>query len=191
MLGGTDVSGQMTLPTPVQALWDKLQAVRQEVLREVEGLSQAQADWCPRQADWSVGEILHHLTLAEINTGKLTTKLTREAAQAGTLGPFPADLNAFEPLPPAPPGPAEAPPVVKPEKGRPIGQVLADMEATRERSRQSIEKLGTCDPRALTWQHFALGGLNLAQWWMLQARHDRDHLEQLRAVKASPGFPKA
>jgi hypothetical protein len=37
---------------------------------------------------------------------------------------------------------------------------------------------------------FALGELNLAQWWMLQARHDRDHLQQLRAIKASPGFPK-
>ncbi len=180
----------MAWPTPVEALWDELLAVRQEILKEAEGLSQTQADWCPSERDWSIGEILHHLTLAEINTGKLTTKLTREAAQAGKLAPFPADLKAFTLLPPSPPGPAEAPPVVRPEKGHAIGQLLTDMKATRERSWQSIEKLGTSDPRPLTWTHFRLGELNLAQWWLLQAQHDRDHLQQLRAVKASSGFPQ-
>jgi len=181
----------MAFPAPVQALWNDLQAVREELLKEVEGLSQAQADWRPSERDWSVGEILHHLTLAEINTGKLTTKLTREAVQAGKLLPFSSELQAFEPLPASPPGPAEAPPFVRPEKGQPVGQLLANMKATRERSRESIEKLGTWDPRALTWEHFRLGALNLAQWWMLQAQHDRDHLQQLRAVKATPGFSKA
>lgn len=180
----------MVLPAPVQTLWNDLQAVRQEILKEAEDLSQRQADWRPSERDWSIGEILHHLTLAEINTGKLTTKLTREAGQAGKLAPFPTDLRAFELLPPSPPGPAEAPPVVRPEKGHPIGQLLADMKATRERSWQSIEKLGACDPCPLTWPHFRLGELNLAQWWMLQAQHDRDHLQQLRGVKAAPGFPK-
>ncbi|MBI2153937.1 MAG: DinB family protein [Candidatus Rokubacteria bacterium] len=181
----------MALPPTVAALWSELEAVREKVLKEVEGLSQAQADWRPSDTDWSVGEILHHLTLAEINTGKLTSKLIKEVTAAGKLAPFPPDLKAFAPLPPSPPGPAEAPPVVRPEKGHPIGQLLADMKATRERSRQSIERLASVDSRPLTWKHFALGELNLAQWWMLQARHDADHLQQLRAVKASRGFPGA
>ena len=185
------MGAQMSLPASVQALWEELQAVREQILKEAEGLSQAQADWRQSERDWSVGEILHHLTLAEINTGKLTTKLTREAAQAEKLAPFPPDLKAFEPLPASPPGPADAPPVVRPEKGHPIAELLADIKATRERTRQSIEKLGSWDPRPLTWTHFRLGDLNLAQWWMLQAHHDRDHLHQLRAVRAAPGFPKA
>lgn len=181
----------MSLPAPIQALWDELQAVRQEILKEAERLSQPQADWRPSERDWSAGEILHHLTLAEINTGKLTTKLTREAPEAGKGTLFPDDLKGFDPLPPPPPGPAEAPSVVRPEKGHPIGQLLSDLKATRERSRQSIDRLGSSDPRLLTWPHPTRGDLNLAQWWMLQARHDRDHLEQLRAVKAAPGFPQA
>lgn len=180
----------MALPPVLETLWNQLQAARQEVLKEADGLSQAQADWRASDKDWSVGEILHHLTLAEVNTGKLTTKLIKEADAAGKLAPYPSELKAFTPLPPPAPGPMEAPPVVRPEKGHPIGQLLADMKAARERSRQSIERLGSVDPRPLTWKHFALGELNLAQWWMLQALHDRDHLQQLRAVKASPGFPR-
>ena len=157
----------MALPPAVETLWNELQAVRQKLLKEAEGLSQAQADWRPGDEDWSVGEILHHLTLAEINTGKLTTKLIKEADAAGQVAPYPPDLTAFVPLPQMPPGPMQAPPVVRPEKGRAIGQLLADMRGTRERSRQSIERLGAVDPRPFIWRHFALGDLNLAQWWML------------------------
>ncbi|MFZ1057939.1 MAG: DinB family protein [Candidatus Rokuibacteriota bacterium] len=181
----------MALPPAVEALWNELQAMREKVLKETKGLSQAQADWRPSDTDWSVGEILHHLTLAEINTGKLTSKLIKEAEAAGRLAPYPSDLKVFAPLPPPAPGPMEAPPVVRPEKGHPIAQLLADIKSARERSRQSIERLASVDARALIWKHFALGELNLAQWWMLQARHDGDHLQQIRAVKASRGFPGA
>jgi hypothetical protein len=178
----------VTLPAPIGAIWMELEASRAEVLREVEGLSQRQADWRPAPHDWSIGEIVHHLTLAEVATGKLTSKLLKETPSAA---PFPPDLTAFAPLPPWPPGPAEAPPVVRPEAGHPLDRLIAEMRAARERSRQTVERFAAIDPRPLVWRHFALGDLNLAQWWMLQARHDADHLQQLRRVKASPGFPNA
>jgi hypothetical protein len=179
----------MPLPAPIEAVWRELEAVRAEVLREVEGLTQRQSEWRAAPDDWSVGEIVHHLTIAEVSTGKLTSKLLREAGDA--LRPFPADLAAVAPLPPSPPGPAEAPPVVRPEQGPDIGQLVRDMRAARQRSRQSIERLAGVDPRPLTWRHFRLGDLDLAQWWVLQARHDADHLQQLRRVKASPEFPRS
>jgi DinB family protein len=181
----------MSLPKPVETLWNELQAVRVEVLSETEGLTQRQADWKPSAKDWSIGEIIDHLTIAEIATGKLTTKLTKEAAAAGTLAPWPADLRALAPLPPDPPGPADAPQVVQPGHGKAIGELITTMRATRERSRQSVEKLATVDPRKLRFKHFRLGDLDLAQWWQLQARHDGIHLAQVRDVRRAPGFPKA
>ena len=69
----------MALPAPVEALWNELQSVRTQLLKETEGLSQAQADWRPSEQDWSIGEILHHLVLAEVGTGKLTSKLFKDA----------------------------------------------------------------------------------------------------------------
>jgi len=178
----------MPLPQPVERLWDELERARAGVLREAEGLSQRQADWKPSESEWSVGEILDHLTLAEINTGKLTSKLLKEAP-AGAV--FPANLTEFAPVPGGPLGPADAPPVVWPAAGKSIGELIATMKATRERSRQSIERLAQCDPRQLTFKHFRLGEMNLGQWWRLQASHDLSHLEQLREVKAAPGFPRA
>ena len=180
----------MTWPAPVEQLWRDLETARADVLREVDGLTQAQADWKPGERDWSVGEIVHHLTITEVAFGKLTTKLTREAEAAGTLKPFPADLREFRALVSDSAEGAEAPPVVWPEQGKPIAELVAAMKATRERSRQSIEKLAGIDPRPLVFKHFHLGDLDLSQWWQLQAHHDGMHLRQIRDVKARPGFPK-
>ena len=80
--------------------------------------------------------------------------------------------------------------MVRPEHGRPIEALIEEMKAIRVRSRESMEKLASIDPRPLTFRHFAFGSLDLAQWWMLQARHDRIHLDQIRGVKASPRFPE-
>jgi hypothetical protein len=179
----------MALPAPVEALWNELQTVRAQLLEETAGLSQAQADWRPSEQDWSIGEILHHLFLAEVGTGKLTSKLLKDAPQP--LAPFPADLKAFAPLPAPPPGPAKAPEVVYPERGHPLEQLLGDLKAARERSRQSVERLAAVDPRGLKWRHFTLGEMDLAQYWGLHVRHEADHLRQLRAVKAAAGFPRA
>jgi DinB family protein len=180
----------MTLPPLVERLWHELESVRAEVLREVELLTQRQGDWKPSDHDWSIGEIVDHLTIAENATGKLTTKLVREAEAAGKLAPFPSDLAAFAPLPSWPPGPAEAPPVVQPQHGKSFSDLVGAMKATRGRSRSSIERLGSVDPRSLTFKHFRLGELDLAQWWTLQAHHDGAHLAQIREVKATPGFPR-
>lgn len=178
----------MVLPPPLEAVWTDLESVRAEVLAEVDGLSQAQAEWRSEPTDWSIGEIIHHLTLAEVATGKLTSKLLKEVGP--TPVPFPADLTGFAPLPPWPAGPREAPPMVRPEAGHAIGQLVADMKAARLRSRQSLERLAGVDPRPLRFRHFRLGELDLGQWWMLQAAHDGDHLDQLRRIRAAPGFPR-
>ena len=179
----------MPLPAPVEALWNDLQSVRAQVLKEVERMSQVQADWRPSDTDWSAGEIIHHLTLAEVGTGKVTSKVLKDAGE--TVKPFPADLKGFTPIATPSGGRAEAPQGVWPERGKPFALLVGEMTAARERSRQTIERLAAVDPRPLTFSHPRLGSLDLAQWWMLQGWHDGVHLEQLRAVKAAPGFPKA
>lgn len=179
----------MAWPAPLEALWNDMESVRAELLNETEGLSQAQSVWRPREEDWSVGEILHHLTLAEVGNGKLTSKLLKEAPQP--LPPFPPDLTAFAPLPPPPSTPARAPEVVYPERGHALPQLVAELRTIRTRTRQAMERLAAVDPRELRWRHMAFGEMDLSQWWQLHVRHEADHLQQLRAVKAASGFPGA
>ena len=78
---------------------------------------------------------------------------------------------------------------MRPQAGQSLPALVTEMTAARERSRQTLERLATVDPRPLRFPHFVLGELHLGQFWMLQARHDADHLQQLRGVKSAPGFP--
>ncbi len=177
----------MTLPAALDALARDLDAVRAEVHREADGLSQAQADWRPTSDDWSVGEILHHLTLAEINTGKLTSKLLKETGSP--VAPYPPDLRVC-PAAAWPPGPREAPPVVRPEKVHPSSS--SSTRCARPRSEPPVARpAGGRRPAHVHVAPLHLGEMDLGQWWMLQAHHDRDHLEQIRRIKKTPGFPRA
>ena len=182
----------MTLPTAIERLWTELQRVRTDVLREVEGLSQRQADWKPAENDWSVGEIVDHLTIAETATSKLTTKLLKEIQAGSAAAVFPHDMAELNPAPlrEGDEG-GEAPPVVRPSHGKPMGELVEAMKATRARSRESVERLAGCDPRQLKFKHFRFGDLDLGQWWRLTAAHDSMHLRQIRQVKGAPGFPRA
>jgi hypothetical protein len=180
-----------TLPNAVDRLWNELERARTDVLCEVEGLSQAQADWKAGEKDWSVGEIVDHLTIAEIATGKLTSKLLKEVQAGSAAAVFPHDLTEFAAPPPREGGGGEAPALVWPGHGKPIGELVSAMKAARARSRQSIERLAGCDPRRLTFKHFRFGDMDLGQWWRLTAAHDGMHLLQIREVKRAPGFPRS
>jgi len=180
---------RMSWPKPVQTLWGELEDTRDALLREIEGLSQHQSDWRPAPSEWSIGEVIDHLTVAEVATGKLTTKLTKEAAAGGAPAVFPHDVVEFAALPVPASVAANAPESVWPAHGKPLAELLATLKATRERSRQSFDRLAACDPRALRFKHFRLGELDLAQWWRLAADHDRVHVGQVRDIKRAPGFP--
>ena len=181
----------MALPGAIERLWSELERVRADVLREVDGLSQRQADWKPGAGDWSVGEIVDHLTIAETATSKLTSKLLKEVQAGSAAAVFPHDLTEFGAAPLRDSDRLEAPPYVRPSHGRPIGELVDAMKATRTRSRESVERLAGCDPRRLTFKHVHLGDLDLGQWWRLTAAHDGMHLRQIREVKGAPGFPRA
>jgi hypothetical protein len=179
----------MSWPKPVDALWRELEEARAEVVREIDGISQAQSEWRPSPRDWSIGEVIDHLAIAEVATGKLTTKLTKEAAAVGAPAVFPHDITAFAALPKPASAGLDAPEAVRPTAGKPFDELLATLRATRERSRQSFDRLAACDPRTLRFKHFHFGEMDLAQWWRLTGEHDRMHLAQLRDIKRAPGFP--
>lgn len=185
----------MDLAPELEAFWKELETERAEVLSEVEGLSQAQFDWRPAASEWSIGEVIHHLTLAEIATGKLTTTLLREAEARGVLTPRPEGRTFFDPLPPPPTlrptGEAETPAHIWPAYGHSKGDLLAGITAARERSRRNFERVAVIDPRPLVRKHAWVGDLHLGQYWAIVPLHDRKHVQQIRDVKAARGFPKA
>jgi DinB family protein len=160
-------------------------ADRQRVLNRVQDITQAQADYKPTPEAWSVGEILHHLILIEVSISKLFNKLIRENQRV--IGA--TDAMRVEDMRYAADGPQQAPEFGIPSRGRPIVDLLTELAATRERTKETLTRYGADDPSELRWQHQRFGVMGLAHWARFIGLHEGHHLKQIERLLVSTGFP--
>jgi hypothetical protein len=157
----------------------------------VRGLSEAQLAFEPSPGKWSIGEILDHLSLAEMSIARVASRLLQQAAGRGLIGepgsmeppPHQIDRKVFN-------APAGAPESVLPSPGRPLPRLLAGLEESRERL---LEVSNRADGRVVgnvTIRHFQLGELHFYQWVALEGAHESKHLAQIRRIKSHPTFPR-
>ena len=179
------------LPRALRAIADELERRRTQVLAEVEGLSQRQADWRPAHDQWSLGEVLHHLVLAEGIAGKMVSVAVKRAADAGSVPPYPAQVDAFLWQAPSRDDrwPVRVPEPAAPTHGQPIDALREAFTTQRGLTEKVLQRLAELDPRAITAVHPLIGGMNAAQWYIFCEYHMRVHLRQMKDVKAAPAFP--
>jgi hypothetical protein len=174
----------------LQAIWRDNAAARETLRREVQGLSEDQLAFHTSPGQWSIGEILDHLHLAERSITRVLSKILQQAAGRGLIGepgsmeslPYQIDVEMYN-------RPADAPESVRPSPERPLAQLLESLEASRERL---LEVASRADGRVVgnvTIRHFQLGELHFYQWLALEAAHETKHLAQIRRIKAQPNFP--
>jgi DinB family protein len=175
----------------LQEIWKENDAIRQALVTEVRGLSEAQLVFQPTPGKWSIGEILDHLSLAERSIARVASRVLQQAAGRGLIGepgsmeppPYQIDRGTFD-------APAAAPESVLPSLGRPLERLLASLEESRERL---LEVSSRADGRVVgnvTVRHFQLGELHFYQWLLLEGAHESKHLAQIRQIKLQSKFPK-
>jgi hypothetical protein len=162
------------------------------VMVAVASLTQTQADWRPAPERWSVGEVVHHLVLANrlfaFAVRKLVTRGKREglAAPVGATRSWPrlraiADASLS--------GPVRNPDNVTPRHGLPIDTLNNELIASHTAVAEQVPTLADLDLAALTLRHPLGFDLNLYRWADIAGAHERRHLVQIRAILAEPGFP--
>ena len=91
-------------PRALRGIADELERRRGEVLAELEGISQRQADWRPAHDQWFLGEVLHHLvisvppnnvdrTLSRTNIGRKYGRAGRHESR-GNATKFPPEFRS-------------------------------------------------------------------------------------------------
>jgi uncharacterized damage-inducible protein DinB len=181
--------------------------VRRRLVERVENLSPAQQTFRSAEGEWSIAEIVDHLSILEQSMVQLIGMLLRKSesatatvntgdggggdAQTGAGAPpfRPFSLDDF----------IEQVKEVKltaPERVRPSGNVaLADALASLRRTRSEIEamrpRLEAADLNAATYPHPAFGELDIAQWLAFIGLHEGRHLRQIKNLMAAPGFAQS
>jgi hypothetical protein len=197
----------------------KLAAVRQHTLTMVEDLTQEQMDFLPAPDDWSVGEIVGHLTLSEGLIRDGIAKLIHLALAGKTpyLYQSFADFNvriAYLPncalqllefplaltttfLPDTireyalrnVPIPAQAPENSVSERGLPKAERLADLNVSLRETEALFEPHPDLNYEQMRAQHPLFGIQTVPQLVRSIYTHEEAHQDQIRRVMNDPRFP--
>lgn len=173
----------------LQRRFDTIEGQRADLQSLALALSDAQVNWTPNAATWSVGQIIHHLVLSDETLGRAQdpeavqaeAPLFRVLPRAWRRALILSALNRDTALPL--PSPA-----VEPRRDVPLSKLLSRWARTRREMRRVLDTLPGDEPR---YSHPVLGPLTAAQMLELEETHTAYHTRQIEALQRSPGFPQA
>lgn len=180
----------MSFRTIAEAL-EIIGARHADLRREVGELAAQQLNFRPRADSWTIGEIVEHLSIVQEGMGKIASKLVREAEAAGARWhpevliegvdvDFVSDRRT---------GRLDAPENVRPRGGVAIAESLSKLERDFQRLEEMRPRIESVDLSNVTFPHPAFGALSGYQWLALLGIHEGRHIEQIREIKSSEGYP--
>jgi len=156
----------------------------------ISNLTEEQANFRPDQNQWTIAEIVEHVSIVNDGFLRLTHKLLKEAESAArpakadlNLGHTSLDENGRQR------GPFQAPERVRPKGGVSVEDSLAKLRVTLAGFSEIQSRLEGVDLSEQTFPHPALGPLNAYQWMVLLSEHEDRHRGQIERLKAADGFP--
>lgn len=174
-----------------EAALKQFETTRDNFLKSIAGLSQAQWIFKPALDRWSVAEVAEHITVSESTLFGLVQKqiMTSPATPEKREQVKGKDELILQKVP------DRSHKVQAPEFLRPTGRWATEGELTKvfEESRKAtMDYVRTTDDdlRDHFFDHPVLGTLDGYQWLLLISAHSARHTAQIEEVKADPNFPK-
>ncbi len=163
---------------------------QEKFVAAVSGLREAQEDFRPAESQWTIAEIVEHVSIVNDGFLRITHKLLKEAEAAGkhpradlNIGHTSLDENGEQRRP------SQAPERVRPQGGVRVADSLAKMQATLAGFAEIRSRLEAVDLSEPGFPHPALGQFNAYQWMVLLGEHEDRHRGQIDRLKAAAGFP--
>jgi len=174
----------------------QIEAVNEDARDLIEGLSEAQVNWRPTPAHWSIAECLDHLTVtnhelierieAAISDARSRSLTSRGPFRYGMIGNM--IVRSMEP-------PVKmkfkAPKIFKPRPDQSLEAVTRDFFAVQDELQRLIKDANGINLARvkITSPVTKLMKLSLGQAFGLIATHERRHVWQARQVKGNQTFP--
>ncbi len=147
-------------------LWLRFVKARITLIDSVADVSQEQADFRPDEDEWSISEVLHHITTSSGRGAEVVESLTR-----GEI-PTPDRID-----PPRETSTAT------------IEELRNNLTDDSIAWSAMIGRLPPAPSTEPTMPHTFFGELHARAWFLFQRVHDLDHAGQVGVNKASPGYP--
>ena len=164
---------------------------RQKLMNAVGGLNQQQMDFKVSADEWSIGQILQHLILGEVATGKLVHRLIKEGTESAlaidkesTLKPVAQMDYTYSS--------GKAPEFMLPQPAMPVEEIMQQLETSHQRIKETLERYSGDDPDELRSPLPSGSGevRNLSQWVRFTGLHETHHLKRIKTIMEAEGFPR-
>lgn len=162
---------------------------RQEVLDSVRSLNQQQMDFKVSPREWSIGQILQHLVLGEVATGKLAHRLVKEGPESELATSKEITAKPVEQMD-YPPSTGQAPEFMHPQPSMSAEEILHQLETNHQRLKETLEKYSGDDPDELRSPTPSGEVRSLSQWVRFTGLHEAHHLKRIKAIMEAEGFPR-
>ena len=170
-------------PDERAVLLDQLQSGKVSLASELEGLSDSQALFRPLSGGWSILDCVEHIALAESAMFILISRKSYPAGRGESREQAYLASSAKRGLK------FQAPELMRPADRHPSVKAAFDAFADRrDRTMHYIETVED-DLRGRRTTHPVAGDINCRECLALLIGHPLRHLEQIREIKAAPGFP--
>jgi hypothetical protein len=150
-----------------------VQGGHNDLLAQLDGMSDTQARYKPEPEVWSVFEVLAHVIDAKRGVARICEMLARGEAPGGFGG------EGEE----------------RRQTGR-AGTPVASLDEARAALSEAhtgllefVDKMSEQMNVDTHYEHGFFGLLNCREWAVFQRIHDVDHSRQIEQVKAAPGYP--
>lgn len=161
-----------------------LEDAQQAMVSQLARLSEAQKNAPAAEGRWSVAQHLEHLAIVEDGCGRLMSKLIKEVKAAGTQETETSSLlhsldryevwNVTRRV--------EAPEGVRPNGGLSTDDAFARLSTARARMIDALTSASGLALASVTYPHPLIGPLNVYQWGIVSAHHQRRHGTHIDAI---------
>lgn len=173
-----------TVHPRIAEIIDVLEDAQQEMMQLLSAIPVARRDEPAPAGKWSIAQHLEHLALVEDGSGRLISRLVKQANESGlretdesshlrSLDQFGVE-RAVRAI--------EAPEMVQPREGLSSAEALARQSAARERMIEALRKASGSPLATVTFPHPLVGPINGYQWGLMAALHQRRHINQIREL---------
>jgi|FLYL01.1.fsa_nt_gi hypothetical protein len=159
---------------PFEAIDALLARTAEDWARALDGVSEEQAGYRPAEGEWCIKEAVAHCAYTDRSVNQDVARMagvppvTGEVQQVRALGLVPEDLAAL-----------------------PIEDLRRELAALYEETRALARRLAEGGKLEASAPHPLFGALNAKEWLAFHRVHAIDHIRQVEAIKASPGYPGA
>lgn len=149
-----------------EELWFRMIKARVQLIEELYGVNEAQAEFTPSQSEWTIAEVVHHVVLSTERVALIIEELVN--------GNEPDTSGVEPPKMPAVSG---------------IGRLKKSVLDGAIRWSAMTQRLPSNPNYKFMACHSFFGDLHAGAWYLFQRVHDLDHVNQIASLKGHLHYP--